>query len=1015
MKQLAMAFGTAAEGVPALNAEQRRAVEHGDGPLLVVAGAGTGKTRVIIERIRNLLETNPTLAGEHILGLTFTDKAAGEMKSRVVKAIGERAEGVWLSTFHKFCQEKILQAVNPDLQVLEPIDQWILLRRNIAELQLVKFWKLTDPGEFLNAFVAFFSRCHDELVTPDDFQRYVEGLRRGFESRPLAGEAGKASLEADAREIEEEEIERQEELARAFRVSERLVRERNFVTFGEQLMNAVHLLRTDTGLLERMREQYRYILVDEFQDTNIAQLELLWLLAGERGNIVAVGDDDQAIYRFRGASFGSFTIFLKRFCGVKDSRLGAEAKRFLVSLSQNYRSTRRILRVAGQAISHNEKSQLLPPKKLTTEQPDGERIRIAEFATPEEEAQWIAMEIERLHAAGSEWRKFAVLYRKHTHRERLLVALRGKRIPFVIKNLSILTSTIVRDLLAYIRAIATPSDNVATARVLAVPYWGLEPRDLVRLAERAEKNRRRPLSDEMDAAQQDLPFAGNATRLRELVLLLNRMRQTAKKKTASEVLDELIASLELAPLPSDADYHYLVRFVEFVKGWQAKNEEKSLRSFAEYLRYFDEAGGDICLEEGPADDAVQLMTVHAAKGLEFRHVFVLQLSKGDFPARPQAPMFEFPPELMKEEKPKGDFQSEEERRLFYVALTRARRNLTLSTVVNKRRKPSMFLDDILMNGDIQRSDVTQLTPKVELPVSEETVGPEPNSADPGGLFGSANATARAYSRVALWAKAYHPPLAEPLQLSASAIEQYQKCPMTYLFRYVWRIQGGAHANMTFGKVMHSTVQEFVAELRKGRKASFDEVASIYDRQWSSAGYRDDFLEGEYRKEGRAQLERFHRSYSARPCDVLYQEKAFELPLEHNIVVTGRMDQVNRIGPGEVEIVDYKTGKHKDEKKTNESLQLSVYALATREVLELDPVRLVFYNLTTNEAVSTTRDEKALAKTRQTIAEVGDQIRAGDFGAKPGFLCRHCDFKPICPAHEQLISIQPKSANKTSTK
>ncbi len=578
-----MAFGTgaatAAEGTPALNAEQRRAVEHGDGPLLVVAGAGTGKTRVIIERIRNLLETDPTLAGENILGLTFTDKAAGEMKSRVVRAIGERAEGVWLSTFHKFCQEKILQAVNPDLQVLEPIDQWILLRRNIAELQLVKFWKLTDPGEFLNAFVAFFSRCHDELVTPDDFQRYVEGLRRGFESR-------KMWIEADALAIEQEEVELQEELARAFRVSERLVREHNFVTFGEQLMNAVHLLRTDAGLLERMREQYRYILVDEFQDTNIAQLELLWLLAGERGNIVAVGDDDQAIYRFRGASFGSFTIFLKRFCGVKDSRLGAEAKRFLVSLSQNYRSTRRILRVAGQAISHNEKSQLLPPKKLTTEQPDGERIRIAEFATPEEEAQWIAMEIERLHAAGSEWRKFAVLYRKHTHRERLLVALRSRRIPFVIKNLSILTSTIVRDLVAYVRAIATPSDNVAAARVLAVPYWGLEPRDLLRLAERAEKNRRRPLSDEMDAAQQDLPFAGNTTNLRELVLLLNRMRQTAMKKTASEVLDELIAALELAPLPSDADYHYLVRFVEFVKGWQAKNEEKSaqLRRISSLLR-----------------------------------------------------------------------------------------------------------------------------------------------------------------------------------------------------------------------------------------------------------------------------------------------------------------------------------------------------------------------------------------------------------------------------------------------
>ena len=285
-----------------LNAGQRAAVEHGDGPLLVVAGAGTGKTRVIIERIRNLLETNPELAGESILGLTFTDKAAGQMKGRVVKAIGERAEGVWLSTFHKFCLEKILQATNPDSQPLDEIDHKILLRRHIGELDLKHFRRLQDPGEFISDFVKFFSRCQDELVTPEDYERFVAGLRKKHE-------AGKKSLESDALQIAEDEVARQEELARVYRVSERLLRERNLLTFGEQLMHAVQMLRRDDSLRQRMHEQYRYILVDEFQDTNIAQLELLWLLAGERRNIVAVGDDDQAIYRFRGASFGSFTIF----------------------------------------------------------------------------------------------------------------------------------------------------------------------------------------------------------------------------------------------------------------------------------------------------------------------------------------------------------------------------------------------------------------------------------------------------------------------------------------------------------------------------------------------------------------------------------------------------------------------------------------------------------------------------------------------------------------------------------
>src|SRR5271168_5237063 len=203
-----------------LNPGQRAAVEHGDGPLLVVAGAGTGKTRVIIERIRNLLETDPELPGESILGLTFTDKAAGQMKHRVVKAIGERAEGVWLSTFHKFCLERILQSADSDIQSLEDIDHQILLRRNIAELNLVLFRRLSEPAEFLKDFGAFFSRCQDELVTPDDYQRYVEGLRGRHEAQ-------KASFEADALAIAEEIVAKQEELARVYRVSERLLRERN--------------------------------------------------------------------------------------------------------------------------------------------------------------------------------------------------------------------------------------------------------------------------------------------------------------------------------------------------------------------------------------------------------------------------------------------------------------------------------------------------------------------------------------------------------------------------------------------------------------------------------------------------------------------------------------------------------------------------------------------------------------------------------------------------------------------
>jgi DNA helicase-2/ATP-dependent DNA helicase PcrA len=362
--------------------------------------------------------------------------------------------------------------------------------------------------------------------------------------------------------------------------------------------------------------------------------------------------------------------------------------------------------------------------------------------------------------------------------------------------------------------------------------------------------------------------------------------------------------------------------------------------------------------------------------------------------------------MMKEEQPKGDFQIQEERRLFYVALTRAERQLTLSTLVNKRKKPSPFLDDFLTNAKIKTLDTHQLLPQVHVPPAVETAGPEADSSDPTQLFPPGSERSRAYSRVALWAKAFHPPRPEPLQLSASAIDAYDRCPMQYMFKYVWGIRGGAHAMATFGNVMHRTIKEFIAEHGKRKKFLFEEVCAIYDREWSAAGFIDEYHEQEYRKAGREQLEVFHRSYCGAPADVLHQEKTFELPLEHDVIVTGRMDQVNRIEGNQVEIIDYKTGRPKDVKAAAKDLQLGVYALAAEEVLDLDPVRLVFHNLMTNEAVAATRDAKALKETKEKIAEVADLIRAREFPAKPGFGCGFCDYKPLCPAHEQLISIRP---------
>src|SRR5437667_1726872 len=223
-----------------LNEAQKRAITHGQGPLLVIAGAGTGKTRVITERIRHLLETDDSLSGENILGLTFTNKAAGEMKARVVKAAGERGKDVMLATFHAFCESLIADAA-PDRLMLDKVDHWILLRRNMARLQLAKYRRLAEPGQFLNDFVEFFSRCQDELVTWEDYQHYAEGLAAQPESDPSA-------LDDDTYKERLEEVQKQLEIARAYRASEELLREKKRVSFGSLITGPVDLLEKDSAV-----------------------------------------------------------------------------------------------------------------------------------------------------------------------------------------------------------------------------------------------------------------------------------------------------------------------------------------------------------------------------------------------------------------------------------------------------------------------------------------------------------------------------------------------------------------------------------------------------------------------------------------------------------------------------------------------------------------------------------------------------------------------------------------------
>jgi DNA helicase-2/ATP-dependent DNA helicase PcrA len=355
---------------------------------------------------------------------------------------------------------------------------------------------------------------------------------------------------------------------------------------------------------------------------------------------------------------------------------------------------------------------------------------------------------------------------------------------------------------------------------------------------------------------------------------------------------------------------------------------------------------------------------------------------------------------MKEELPEGDFHIQEERRLFYVALTRGQDRLTITSLTEKKGKMPVFIEDLLMDPAVRRRDLQQSAPKLKKQAPRPTAVSLSTSASE--LFPVSEEPPRIFSRIASWAEEFRPPTPEPLKLSSSAVDNYRKCPQRYAFSYLWSLKEGPRAALTFGSVMHTTIKRFVDQLKKGVKLPFAEVQRIYETEWTSAGFEDHYQEAEYKKDGLEQLRAFHATMLHASPQILEQEKAFELPLANDVVLTGRMDQINSLGHNDVEIVDYKTGKPRKDSDARKDLQLSIYALAAKEIFEWNPVRLVFHYLQTNQTQVTARDSKQLDDAEKIVQEAAADIRAQQFPPNPGFVCRSCAYKPICPAHEESL-------------
>jgi DNA helicase II / ATP-dependent DNA helicase PcrA len=989
---------------------QRQAIEHLDGPMLVIAGAGTGKTTVLTQRVANLIREGHARPDE-ILALTYTDNSAAEMLARVQGELkGTAIDGLQACTFHAWCYG-LLQRRGAGFGVLDDKDLWVFLRRRIRDLRLKHFVRAANVGQFLDSLLDFMRRCQDELVGPEEYARYVERLERGEIPLPRVAKS-KNQADLEKRGI----LERCQEIARVFATVENMLREKNLGTYGHMIAKAYRLLKDDPTLLAEERLRTRFVLVDEFQDANFAQVEILVLLAGPAANIFAVGDPDQGIYRFRGASSEAFTLFVKNFPAPRVVVLGKNRRSLLPILRCAFGMVNDNPPVFGQTLPHKEISisyQRTPLESMRDEEAKqrGETaaappVEIVTWRDREVEAADLARRIQKKRKDKDKdkdkdqrcaWSDFAVLYRQHRHRDELVHELAERGIPFSIEGLDVLDTAEVRDVVACLTAAVSPNDAASLFRVAALPQFGIDPVEL-RAAMRAVR-------------RQDLDLRTVLGRLTGGQAVLESVekvhREMGKDGVRADDAVKLVIrhfGLERSALAG--------AFLKFVEAWHKKAiaETGSPSEFLEYLDYFVQAKGTIALPRS-ADDAVQLLTAHAAKGLEFRHVAILRGSSAWFPMAYREPLVAFPAELRwsnasssssSDTRTRDDktLHEEEERRLFYVAMTRAKDTLAIYAHQGRGKKdpkPTQFLREFMVHPAYRKFWFTHSAAAVQ-----DTLFAEEEQR-----------IALQQSNVAGWL------LMEPSAnfvtgLSASAIEIYEECPLRFKLEREWNLPRDVSASLHYGAAMHGVLRTFYDAQRYQREIGGDDLLEQFRSALASAGIADRYQYELYLRQGTEQLRQFFDGARNGPLpEVLETERRFELQVG-SAKLAGRVDRIDRTGAETVAIVDYKTGKPKSQEDADESLQLSLYALAAREAFGKRADRLIFHNLENNTAVCTTRSDDELEAAKLRVRKVAEGIAQGEFPPNPKYHCAFCPYRNLCPATEKVVAgPQKKSASRVN--
>ncbi len=1004
-----------------LDPDQRRAVTHEDGPLLVVAGAGTGKTQVITRRIAWLIATRRAKPSE-ILALTFTDKAADEMTVRVDQLAPYGYTDTAISTFHAFGDRLIREhalelGLPPDVRVLSRAECVIFLREHLFEFELDAYRPLGDPTRFLAALVTLFSRCKDEDVTPDAYIDHASRLTA--EAAALAETAG-----IDAAAGPAEEAARQGELARAYARYQELLAANGFIDFGDQVAQALQLVRESAAARSAIAGRFRYILVDEFQDTNRAQAELVTLLAEAHRNVTVVGDDDQAIYAFRGAAIDNILGFGLRY---PDART--------VVLRRNYRSLAPILDAAYRLVRFNDPDRLEVrtglTKRLKAErrEPSPARVRLEAFVTGSEEADWIAADIARRVAEGAPPRDHAVLVRANGHADPVLRALNVAGVPWRFSGSSgLYTRPEVRLLLAFLRSVADPHSSVDLYALASSEVYAVGAEDLSAIVNMARRRNRSTWDVVVELEQQPgiLRLAEpSRAAIRRLVADITRFAVMAQERPAGEVLyaflrdSGLLARLAAtATTAADEGLGNIARFFDLIRAQSAVLADDRAVFVAQHLQTLIDAGDDPATADlDPDADAVAVLTIHKAKGLEFPVVYLPGLVAGRFPGNGRGEPLPLPAGLGRGEPMTPERAVAEERRLCYVAMTRARDELILSHAADyggaRARRVSPFVLEAL-----------------DLPAAEVAPGL-------GAVAPAPEERLATFATVDLPAPAPRVRRDEPLMLSFGQVDAYLSCPLRYKYAHVLRIPVAPHHALIYGAALHKVVQVFHHRHARGQVMSEAELDEVLDAAWTNEGFVSREHEEARLEAARSALRRF-REEQLRPEAVIptYVEREFAFDLDGDRI-RGRWDRVDIeqvaadadepaatsqpsatevlaqtadvvtptlgiMGRERVTITDYKTSDVRDPAKARQrardSLQLQIYAMGYEAMTGRLPDQVALHFLDSGLVGKVDVDPKRVAKARTQISTVASGIRAGRFDATPDpMACSYCPFRDICPS------------------